>query len=78
MPPYLRSIGCHPLHTRTLSLLEYKRIGSFPDAISFADPWRRAYIRIGNSVPPLFMQALATHARRKLLAPPHASPEVES
>ncbi len=64
---YLRSVGCHPLHTRTLSLLEYKRVGSFPDAFHFCGETGRAYARIGNSVPPLFMRAIAQHVRRWFL-----------
>lgn len=64
---YLRSVGCHPLQTRTLSLLEYKRVGSFPDAFCFQGETGRAYARIGNSVPPLFMRAVAAHMRRCLL-----------
>ncbi len=64
---YLRSVGCHPLQTRTLSVLEYKRIGSFPDPFCFRGETGRAYARIGNSVPPLFMRALAAHVRRCFL-----------
>ncbi len=64
---YLRSVGCHPLQTRTLSVLEYKRIGSFPDRFCFRGETGRAYARIGNSVPPLFMRALAAHIRKRFL-----------
>ncbi len=71
MPPYLRSIGCHPLYTRTLSLLEYKRIASFPDPFVFAGAWNFAYNRIGNSVPPLFMRAIARHVRTHILENNH-------
>lgn len=67
MDPYLRSIGCHPLYTRTLSLLEYKRIASFPDAFEFVGPRKFAYNRIGNCVPPLFMRAIAAHIRAQIL-----------
>lgn len=39
------------------------RIGSFPDAYRFAGNWKDAVNRIGNSVPPLFMRAIALHVR---------------
>jgi DNA (cytosine-5)-methyltransferase 1 len=58
----------HPIEHRSLSIAEAKRIGSFPDPFqligSFADRWSR----IGNSVPPLFMRAIAGHVR-DLIAP---------
>jgi DNA (cytosine-5)-methyltransferase 1 len=65
--PYLRGLGCHPLYTRTLSPLEYKRLASFPDAFEFPGPWTLAYDRVGNSVPPLLMRAIARHVRAHLL-----------
>jgi len=64
--PYLRSIGCHPLYTRTFSLLEYKRLASFPDDFKFVG-WQTGYKRIGNSVPPLFMKAIAKHIQTEIL-----------
>ena len=52
---------------RTLSIEEIKRLASFGDAYqmcgSFEDKWQR----IGNSVPPLFMRAIAGHVRREIL-----------
>lgn len=66
-PPYLRSAGCHPLYTRTLSFLEYRRIGAFPPAFVFPGNWAHGVDRIGNSVPPLFMRAIATHVREHIL-----------
>lgn len=52
----------HSLQARGLSTGERKRIASFPDAFRFTD-WKSAVERIGNSVPPLFMRAIALHVR---------------
>lgn len=65
--PYIRSVGCHPQFTRTYSLLEYRLLASFPEAFQFAGPMGKAIHRIGNSVPPLFMRAVADHVRRHVL-----------
>ena len=60
----------HPDRERYLSLAEARRCASFPDAFEFTDR-RRGIERIGNSVPPRFMQAIAEHVYRTLLAPIH-------
>ena len=60
----------HPERERYLSLAEARRCGSFPDAFQFTDR-RRAIERIGNSVPPRFMQAVAEHVYETLLKPAH-------
>ena len=39
---------------------EYARLSSFPDGFQFADSWA-AFRLVGNSVPPLFMRAIARH-----------------
>ena len=52
----------HPSRTRYLSTGELRRIGSFPDAFRFTDR-KHAVERIGNSVPPLLMRAIAAHVR---------------
>ncbi len=69
--PYLRSVHCHPLWTRTLTPLEYRRLSSFPDGYRLAgetDPktWHQSLSRVGNAVPPLFMCAVATALRGQL------------
>ena len=56
----------HPTECRALSLGERKRLASFPDAFKFID-WKSGVERIGNSVPPLFMRAIALHIRRHIL-----------
>jgi DNA (cytosine-5)-methyltransferase 1 len=58
---------CHPVEARRISLAEAKRIASFPDGFQFSGTFRDAWEQIGNSVPPLFMKAVAEHVRALLL-----------
>ena len=57
----------HPIENRGLSLIETKRIGSFPDSFSFDGLWRDAIQRIGNSVPPNMMKAIAENIKTNIL-----------
>jgi DNA (cytosine-5)-methyltransferase 1 len=57
----------HWSEKRRMTTEEYKRCGGIPDDMHFPD-WSTAVNTIGNSVPPLFMRAIAGHVRR-LLAP---------
>ncbi len=66
--PYLRSTNCHPLYTRTFSILEYKRLCSFPDDFKIKGKTLQALKRFGNSVPPKMMQAIATTVKKKVLS----------
>lgn len=59
-PPILRLNG----RERELTLEECSVIGSFPAEFKWGP---RAYQRIGNSVPPLFMRAIAQHIRSEIL-----------
>ena len=43
------------------------RIASFPDGWQWAGNWKDAINRIGNSVPPNLMLAVASHIRKELL-----------
>jgi DNA (cytosine-5)-methyltransferase 1 len=65
----LTGYGCfiHPDIDRFLSTAEYKRLGSYPDSFRFAGSYIQAKMRIGNSVPPRFMQAIAEHIRNHIL-----------
>lgn len=56
----------HPTEHRGISTREAARLTSFPDAFVFTD-WRDGAKRIGNSVPPLFMRAIARHLREHIL-----------
>jgi len=57
----------HPYEVRHLTISEIKLMSSFPESFmlegSFIDKWAR----IGNSVPPLFMKAIAELIRRDVL-----------
>jgi DNA (cytosine-5)-methyltransferase 1 len=57
----------HPLEIRKLTIPEIKRLSSFPDHFSIDGKYKDKWARIGNSVPPLFMKAIAEHIRRELL-----------
>ena len=43
------------------------RIASFPDGWKWAGNWKDAINRIGNSVPPNLMRAIAEHVRKEIL-----------
>ena len=58
----------HPAECRMLHLSEFKRIASYPDDYAFSGSRKDWQERIGNSVPPLFMRAIARHIRQELLA----------
>lgn len=58
----------HPDFNRHLTIEELKRVGSFPDLFQFAYVnFQSTWERIGNSVPPLFMKAIAEHIRTEIL-----------
>lgn len=56
----------HPSECRPINTAERKRLASFPDKFQFID-WGSCCQRIGNSVPPLFMKAIAEHIRQEVL-----------
>jgi DNA (cytosine-5)-methyltransferase 1 len=58
----------HPKEHRVITLAECKRIGSFPDDFQFAGKIGDAWDRIGNCVPPRFMQAIAEHIYINILS----------
>jgi DNA (cytosine-5)-methyltransferase 1 len=58
----------HPTINRVLNISEYQRIGSFPDNYKFIGKYKEQKMRIGNSVPPLFMRSIARHIRTEILA----------
>lgn len=57
----------HPNRSRFLTIPEMKRIGSFPDQYDFPGKRGAQIARIGNSVPPLMMRAIASHVRNEIL-----------
>lgn len=64
----------HPNKQRYLSIGEMKRLSSFPDVFQFIGKRSNAVERMGNSVPPKFMHAIAGYRCNQLL---HASSEQE-
>jgi DNA (cytosine-5)-methyltransferase 1 len=58
----------HPEEERGLTGREIARIGSWPDEFNFQGSFADWVADIGNSVPPLFMAALAAHVRTTVLA----------
>jgi len=70
-PTVLRTSGSgghmHPDEPRLLNIPELQRISSFPDAFEFPETWNNCVQCIGNSVPPLFMRAIAEHVRDNIL-----------
>ena len=58
--------------TREPTLDELKTLGSFPPDFQFAGGKMRAWERIGNSVPPNLMRAIALHVKEHILAPAEA------
>ena len=57
----------HWSERRALSIGEAKRLHSFPDKMHFVGKYDVQWARIGNSVPPLFMRAIAQHIQREIL-----------
>jgi DNA (cytosine-5)-methyltransferase 1 len=61
----------HPDDKRFLNLSECKRVASFPDKFEFIGDFRKQIIaRIGNSVPPNLMKAIAEHIKENILVSP--------
>jgi DNA (cytosine-5)-methyltransferase 1 len=56
----------HPDADRPLTLLEWKRLASYPDDFKFTDK-KNGCARIGNSVPPNLMRAIAEHIKKNIL-----------
>lgn len=57
-----------PDEDRYLSISELKRLGSFPDEFQLEGSFEERWARIGNSVPPLLMEAIALHIKDAILA----------
>jgi len=57
----------HYSENRPLTAREYARLHSYPDGFKFISP-ASAHIRVGNSVPPNLMRAIAEHIRKGVLS----------
>ena len=60
----------HPVEDRELNGREIARLTSYPDEYSFIGGHQDWVDRIGNSVPPLLMKAIAGHIRMNILKSP--------
>lgn len=59
----------HWKYPRSLNIAEAKRLCSFPDDFILRGTFQEQWARLGNSVPPLFMKAIAEHVRDTILIP---------
>jgi site-specific DNA-cytosine methylase len=72
-PTITKSVGgtttglVHSYEIRRLSIEEIKALASFPAAFRMEGSYNERWARIGNSVPPLFMKAIAEYIYRYLL-----------
>lgn len=58
--------GTHPDYPRKLNLWELRRICSFPDDFILTGTYEQRWERLGRSVPPLMMKAIAEHLADQL------------
>jgi site-specific DNA-cytosine methylase len=56
----------HPLGIRKLTIDEAKALASYPKAFEIRGSYNVRCGRIRNSVPPLFMRAIALHIRKEI------------
>lgn len=57
----------HPTQARGISAREGARLSSFPDKFQLGQDWQEGARQVGNSVPPLFMRAIAQHIKDNIL-----------
>jgi len=62
----------HPEENRMLTGRECARLASFPDSFQFVGTWSQITSRIGNSVPPNLMRAIADNLKTTVLDNLHA------
>lgn len=61
------SRNVHPTSTRSLTIREAMRCQSFPDDFKIIGNWSDARKAIGNAVPPLLAEKLASHIAKEIL-----------
>ena len=57
----------HPFERRKFSIAELRRICGFPDDFRLAGTYAQQWERLGRSVPPLMMRAVAEALREEVL-----------
>lgn len=65
-PAQKQTERCHPEETRPLTVREYARIQTFPDAYKFTGSLTDQYKQIGNAVPVQLAYAIAMQVKRYL------------
>lgn len=67
--PTITKTAClfHWRENRYLTIQELKRLASYPDDFQFIGSYRDRAARIGNSVMPRFMNAIASHIKENIL-----------
>ncbi|MDP9475074.1 MAG: DNA cytosine methyltransferase [Actinomycetota bacterium] len=63
------STVAHWAHPRCLTIAEVKRLFTFPDDFELVGNHTDQWKRLGNSVPPLLIKAVAEHIRDEILSP---------
>lgn len=66
-PNFTTGTFLHWEEPRYINEMELRRIGSFADRFQFTGTFKSVHNRIGNSVPPMFMKAIAEHIRTEIL-----------
>jgi DNA (cytosine-5)-methyltransferase 1 len=56
-----KSMWIHPVLNRALSIREAARLQTFPDSFIFFGPKDSQYQQVGNAVPPILANSIATH-----------------
>lgn len=69
----MNSIVCADGTRRYYTIREAAALQTFPDTYQFDPTWSRAFVEIGNAVPPLLAAMLARLVEQALLAPPCAT-----
>jgi len=59
---------CHPIEKRKFTIAELRRICAFPDDFILCGSYAQQWERLGNSVPPVMMAAIAREIRDKILS----------
>jgi DNA (cytosine-5)-methyltransferase 1 len=78
-PTIVGDTGCttaglvHP-YVRKLTIAEIKALASYPEEFQLIGSYRARWARIGNSVPPLFMKAIADRIRQHIFMNESSAP----
>ncbi len=63
----------HPTEIRRIAICEIKAFSSYPEEFMFVGSYAERWARVGNSVPPFFMRAIALHVRERMSGGRHES-----